>query len=231
MFLRETEHAMKILMIVTSHATLGNSGQKTGFWLEELATPYYAFLAAGAEVDLASPRGGPAPADPKSAADPKGAAQRFLADADAMAKLASTKKLSDVGSDYDAFFVVGGHGVMWDLPDDATIPRLLGRAFDAGKVVAAVCHGLAALVSVKRADGAPIVKERRVTGFSNEEEEIVKLTEVVPFALETRLRELGGRYERAPTWGAFAVRDGNLVTGQIPASSALVAQMVLEALA
>jgi putative intracellular protease/amidase len=221
---------MKILMIVTSHSALGDTGKATGFWLEELAAPYLAFVASGAEVELASPKGGRAPADPKSAADPKGASARFLADKLAVEKLAHTKKLADVEGGYDAYFVVGGHGVMWDLATDAAVGRLLGQAFDAGNVVAAVCHGPAALTHVTRADGSPLVKNHRVTGFSNEEEELVKLDEVVPFALETRLCDLGGRYERGPTWGAFAVRDGNLVTGQNPASSALVAEKVLEVL-
>jgi putative intracellular protease/amidase len=156
--------------------------------------------------------------------------RRFLADQDAMARLASTKRLADVTERYDAYFVVGGHGVMWDLATSAEVASLLGRAHDTGKVVAAVCHGPAALVGVRDANGQPIVAGRRVAGFSNEEEEAVGLTSVVPFALETRLRELGGRYERGPKWGSFAVRDGNLVTGQNPQSSADVARETLAAL-
>jgi putative intracellular protease/amidase len=221
----------KVLMIVTSHAELGTSGQKTGFWLEELAAPYYELVEAGFSIDIASPLGGKPPADPKGESSEATAVKRFLDDAEAMKKLAATARLADVGEPYDAYFVVGGHGVMWDLAENEALARLLGRAHDDGRVVAAVCHGPAALSLVKDAAGAPIVKDRRVAGFSNEEEDAVGLTAVVPFALETRLRDLGGRYERGPKWSSFAVRDGKLITGQNPQSSVAVAKLVLEALA
>lgn len=220
----------KILMIVTSHAELGTTGQKTGFWLEELAAPYYELLGAGASIDLASPLGGRPPADPKSTSSEAAAVKRFLDDPTARAKLDATKKLADVREDYDAYFVVGGHGVMWDLASSPELAKLLGTAFDAKKVVAAVCHGPAGLVLAKDAAGAPIVAGRRVAGFSNEEEDAVGLGGVVPFALETKLVALGGKYERGPKWGSFAVRDGALVTGQNPQSSVAVAKLVLEAL-
>lgn len=221
----------KVLLIVTSHDRLGESGEKTGFWLEELATPYYELLEAGFDIELASPRGGRPPADPKSEKTEAESVTRFLADKTAMARLETTKKLSEIGLDYDAYFVVGGHGVCFDLGTSAESGALLGRAFDAGRVVAAVCHGPAALVPAKTKDGAPLVKGRRVAGFTNEEEDAVGLTKVVPFPLETKLKELGGKYESGPKWGSFAVRDGNLVTGQNPASSGAVAKLVVEALA
>lgn len=221
----------RVLMIVTSHAELGTSGTKTGFWLEELAAPYYELLEAGASIDIASPLGGKPPADPKSEKSDVPSVTRFLADETATKKLAETKTIESAVMDvYDAYFVVGGHGVMWDLATNAALARGLGRAHDDGRIVAAVCHGPAALSEVKDKDGAPIVKDRRVAGFSNEEEDAVGLTGIVPFALETRLRELGGKYERGPKWGSFAVRDGRLVTGQNPASSIAVAKLVIEVL-
>jgi putative intracellular protease/amidase len=225
----------KVLIIVTSHAELGDSGQKTGFWLEELAAPYNEFVRGGATVDIASPRGGRPPADPKSeageSADVKADIKAFLADAEAQRKLAHTIPLAEVKDDYDAYFVAGGHGVMWDLTDNPALARLLAAGFEAGKVVAAVCHGPAALVGVRLRSGEPLVAGRRVNGFSDEEEIAVGLAKVVPFMLEAKLKSLGGRYERGPTWGSFAVADGRLVTGQNPASSSLVAQKTLEILA
>ena len=218
-------------MIVTSHAQLGASGQKTGFWLEELAAPYDELRSAGFDVDLASPLGGRPPADPKSESSEAGSVKRFLDDPRAMAKLEATKKLDDGEGAYDAYFVVGGHGVMWDLAESEVLARLLGRAHDAGRVVAAVCHGPAGLVRARDASGASIVAGRRVAGFSNEEEDAVGLRGVVPFALETRLRDLGGLYERGPKWSSFAVRDGQLITGQNPQSSVAVATLVVDALA
>lgn len=220
----------KVLMIVTSHAELGASGKKTGFWLEELAAPYYELAAAGASIDVASPRGGRPPADPQSTSSEAASVRRFLDDRAATSKLESTLRLDEGLTGYDAYFVVGGHGVMWDLAESDALGRLLGRAFDAGRVVAAVCHGPAGLVRARIASGAPLVLGRRVAGFSNEEEDAVGLSNVVPFALETKLRELGGRYERGPKWSSFAVRDGLLVTGQNPASSVAVAKLVIEAL-
>lgn len=217
-------------MIVTSHAQLGASGQKTGFWLEELAAPYYELRAAGYEVDLASPLGGRPPADPKSESSEVASVRRFLDDREAVAKLDATKPLDATLSGYDAYFLVGGHGVMWDLAESEVLAKLLGAAHDAGRVVAAVCHGPAGLVRARDANGVSIVAGRRVAGFSNEEEDAVGLGGVVPFALETRLRELGGRYERGPKWSSFAVRDGRLVTGQNPQSSVAVAKLVVEAL-
>ena len=221
----------KALLILTSHDRLGDTGTPTGFWLEELAAPYYALLEAGFAVDLASPKGGKPPVDPKSEKAEEAAVKRFLADKDAMQKLETTATLLSITHGYDAYFVVGGHGVMFDLGLSNEAGAFLGRAWDAGKVVAAVCHGPAALVPVKDAAGESIVKGRRVAGFSNEEEEAVGLTKVVPYALETKLVELGGRYERGPNWQPFAVRDGRLVTGQNPRSSVAVAKLVIEALA
>lgn len=221
--------AKTALLIVTSHARLGTSGQKTGFWLEELAAPYYELADAGFEVELASPLGGEPPVDPKSESSEAAAVKRFSNDREAIAKLGATKRLADVRTDYDVLFVVGGHGVMWDLAESEELASLLGRAHDGGKVIAAVCHGPAALSNVKDASGAPLVKGKRVAGFSNEEEDAVGLNGIVPFALETRLRDLGGLYERGPKWGSFAVRDARLVTGQNPASSAAVAKLAIEA--
>jgi len=219
-----------ILMVVTSHERLGSTETKTGFWLEELAAPYQTFVQAGARVDIASPFGGRPPADPKSEAEPSAAVRAFEADPAARTKLAATQRLSDVKDTYDAYFVVGGHGVMWDLAENPTLALLLARAYEGGKVVAAVCHGPAALVNVRLSSGSPLVAQRRVTGFSNAEEEAVGLAQVVPFALETQLRERGGKYEAGPLWQPFAIRDERLVTGQNPASSALAAQQTLLAL-
>ena len=220
----------RILMIVTSHDRLGETDTPTGFWLEELATPYRVLAAAGAEIDIASPKGGAAPVDPKSRKTDDADVAAFLADEAAMAKLEATRRLDAVDDDYDAYFVVGGHGVMWDLAAEETAAKLLARAFDSGRVVAAVCHGPAALVGVTLADESPLVAGRRVAGFSNEEERAAELENIVPFALESRLTELGGRYERGPMWKPFALRDGRLVTGQNPASSRRVAELTLEAL-
>jgi len=224
----------RILIVVTSHDRLGSTGDQTGFWLEELAAPYYVFTDAGMAVDIASPRGGAAPYDPKSLdrtdSRPK-AVERFLADAEAKGKVEASLKLDAIAPGaYDAVFVAGGHGTMWDLPDSAALARLLGETFDRGAAVAAVCHGPAGLVSARRKDGKPIVDGRKLTGFTNAEEEAVKLTGVVPFLLESRLRELGGIFTGGPLFQAHAVRDGNLVTGQNPASSERAAELVLEAL-
>jgi putative intracellular protease/amidase len=225
----------RILVVVTSHDSLGSTGEKTGFWLEELATPYYVFRDAGHSVDLASPRGGTAPYDPKSL-DREGSRPasvvRFLADKDAMAAIERTQPLASIDpSAYAAVFIAGGHGTMWDLPEDARLAAILQAIDTAGGVVSAVCHGPAGLVAAKRKDGRPLVAGRKVTGFTNQEEDAVKLTGIVPFALETRLRELGGEYVGGAMWQSHAVADGNLVTGQNPASSEKVARLVLERLA
>ena len=221
----------RILMIVTSHAKLGASNTKTGFWLEELAAPYLEFVRQGAEVDIASPAGGRPPTDPKSEANPTPAVRAFLDNGDAVAKLASTLRLAEVKASYDGYFVVGGHGVMWDLAEDATLGTLLAQAYEQGRVVAAVCHGPAALVNVRLASGRYLVADKRVAAFTNAEETAVGLDKVVPFALESRLKERGAKHEGAPKWTSFAVRDGNLITGQNPASSVAVAQATLAALA
>lgn len=221
---------MKVLIIVTSHAVLGDTSTKTGLWLEELAVPYQAFVQAGATVDLASPLGGPAPVDPKSEETPSAEVKAFLADRDAVAKLKATMPLSKVKGPYDAVFVAGGHGTMWDLPVSPEVARVLSSTWREGGVVAAVCHGPAALVGAKDKDGQPIVKGRRFTAFTNEEEAAVGLTKIVPFLLESRLAELGGRFERGPTWASHVARDGQLVTGQNPASSGAAAREVLAAI-
>lgn len=225
---------IKILFILTSASTMGASDKPTGLWFEELATPYYAFLDTGVSVTLASITGGPAPIDPRSV-KPKGeneaSVDRFLGDEAASSALNATLALSVIdSSEYDAVFLPGGHGTMWDLPESAELAALLGKAWADGKVVAAVCHGPAGLVNVKDETGAPLVSGRRVTGFSDSEERAAGLDEAVPFLLETRLRELGGRYESVADFQPFAIADGRLVTGQNPASSALTARLTLEAL-
>jgi putative intracellular protease/amidase len=224
----------RILMIVTSNARMGQHDKPTGLWAEELAVPYYALLDAGAQVELASPLGGPLPFDPgslKPAGQNEPSVERFLADPAAMAKAKNTQVAEAIdASAFDAVFFPGGHGTMWDLPLDAGVKRAVEAAFGAGKIVASVCHGAAGLVSARRADGKPLVEGKRVNAFTDAEEAAVGLSDVVPFALESRLRELGGRFEGAANWQPFAVRDGQLITGQNPQSSGLVADHVLEAL-
>jgi putative intracellular protease/amidase len=223
---------MNILMVLTSHDTLGDTGRKTGFWLEEFAAPYYTFLDAGAEVVVTSPKGGQPPLDPKSDT-PEGQTEmtrRFKQDRAAQAVLANTRTLSEMkASDYDAVFYPGGHGPMWDLTEDPHSIALIESFYDAGKPVGAVCHAPAVLHRVTFR-GEPIVKGKRVTGFTNGEEAAVQLTEVVPFLVEDELKRLGGLYEKAPDWASFVVTDGRLVTGQNPASSKAAAEALLKLL-
>ena len=221
---------MKILMVLTSHDQLDDTGKKTGFWLEEFAAPYYVLKDAGADITLASPKGGQPPLDPKSD-EPDAqteATERFKADADAKAALAATHPLSEVkAEDYDAVFYPGGHGPMWDLAEDKTSIALIEAFAKADKPVGAVCHAPAALRHVKGADGEFLVKGRKVTGFSNTEEEGVGLTDVVPFLLEDVLKQNGGDYSRGADWASYVLTDGKLVTGQNPASSEEAAEALL----
>ncbi len=224
---------MKILMVLTSHDQLGNTGKKTGFWLEELAAPYYTFLDAGAKITVASPKGGQPPLDPKSdtADGQTEMTKRFKGDAAAQAVLASTVKLAEVrAADHDAIFYPGGHGPMWDLAEDPQSNALIEAFYSAGKPVAAVCHAPGVLRHAM-SHGAPIVKGKRVTGFTNTEEEAVQLTEVVPFLVEDELKRLGGLFEKVGDWQSFAITDGKLITGQNPASSTAAAQHLLKLLA
>jgi len=220
---------MKILMVLTSHDRLGDTGEKTGFWLEEFAAPYYVFTDAGAQVTVASPKGGQPPIDPKSD-DPSNqtpAQDRFKADKDAQAVLAKTHRLDAMSADdFDAIFYPGGHGPLWDLAEDPASIRLIENFVKADKPVGAVCHAPGVLRHVKHG-GEPLVKGRRVTGFSDSEEEAVKLTKVVPFLVEDELKRLGGRYEKAGDWQSFSIVDGRLVTGQNPASSEATAEALL----
>jgi len=221
---------MKILMVLTSHETLGDTGEKTGFWLEEFATPYYVFKDAGAAVTLASPAGGQPPVDPKSdAPDMQTAAtQRFNADAEAREVLAHTRRLAEVDpDDYDAVFYPGGHGPLWDLAEDRTSIGLIETFYAAGKPVGAVCHAPAVLKEARGPDGRPLVAGKRVTGFSNAEETAVGLQEVVPFSLEDELKRHDGRYTRGDAWQSHHEVDGQLVTGQNPASSEATARALL----
>lgn len=224
---------MNILIVLTSHDTLGNTGRKTGFWLEEFAAPYYAFLDAGAKLTLASPLGGQPPLDPKSD-DPDAQTddtRRFKQDSDAQRVLASTRRLSEVqASDYDAVFYPGGHGPLWDLAEDNNSVALIETMLAAGKPVSAVCHAPGVLRHAKTADGKPLVQGRQVTGFSNAEEAAVQLTDVVPFLVEDELKKLGGLYSSGPDWQPHVVSDGLLITGQNPGSSVGVARAVLERL-
>ena len=224
----------KILMVLTSHDRLGNTGNRTGFWLEEFATPYYIFKDAGLDVTLASPKGGQPPLDPKSD-DPGSqteAMRRFKGDREAQAALARTAKLSTLSADdYDGVFYPGGHGPLWDLAEDKDSIALIEALYAAGKPVAAVCHGPAAFRHAKAPDGSPLVRGKSVTGFADSEEAAVQLTEVVPFLVEGMLKQNGGKYSKAADWQPYAVSDGNLVTGQNPASSEPAAKAFLEHLA
>ncbi|MBT8498182.1 dimethylallyltransferase [Pantoea agglomerans] len=225
---------MKILMVLTSHDELGTTGKKTGFWLEELAAPYYAFLDAGAEITLASPKGGQPPLDPKSD-EPDSQTdetRRFHADSAAQAVLASTVKLDTVDqAAFDAIFYPGGHGPLWDLANDKHSISLIEQTLQAGKPVALVCHAPGVLRDVKNADGTPLVKGKKVTGFTNSEEEGVGLTDVVPFLVEDVLKQNGGLYSRGDDWQSYTVQDGLLITGQNPGSSAETAKVLLASLA
>ena len=225
---------MKVLIVLTSHDTLGDTGRKTGFWLEELAAPYYAFKEAGAEMVLASPKGGEPPLDPKSS-EPNfqtGLTRRFEADAAAKAQLAATVRLDSVRQkDFDAVFYPGGHGPLWDLAEDPTSIKLIEDFLAAGKPVAAVCHAPGVLRHVRAAEGAPLVQGRKVTGFANTEEEAVGLTDVVPFLVEDELKAKGGSYSKGADWGPYVVTDGLLTTGQNPASSEPAAKELLAQLA
>ena len=221
---------MKILMVLTSHDTLGNTGRKTGFWLEEFAAPYYAFLGAGTEITVASPKGGQPPLDPKS--DEPGfqteQTRRFHVDPAAQAVLASTVKLASVSQEnYDALFYPGGHGPLWDLAEDKDSIALIEGTYRAGKPVALVCHAPGVLRHVKAADGTPLVRGKRVTGFKNSEEDGVGLTNVVPFLVEDMLKQNGGVYSSGDDWQSYAVQDGLLITGQNPGSSIETAGLLL----
>lgn len=221
---------MKILMVLTSHDQLGDTGQKTGFWLEEFAAPYYALKDAGAEIVIASPKGRQPPLDPKSDAEDAQTddTRRFRNDPDAQQALASTHRLADMkAEDFDAVFYPGGHGPLWDLAEDPASIGLIEAFAGAGKPTGFVCHAPGVLKDVKGPDGAPLVKGRAVTGFTNSEEEAVGLTEVVPFLVEDMLKANGGRYSQGADWSSHVLTDGGLVTGQNPASSREAANALL----
>ena len=221
---------MKILMVLTSHDRLGDTGKKTGFWLEEFASPYYVFKDAGAEIVLASPKGGQPPLDPKSdePAAHTAATRRFREDAEATAALASTQVLADVANDdFDAIFYPGGHGPLWDLANDQHSIHLIESNYAAGTPLAFVCHAPGVLSKTRTATGAPLVQGKQVTGFTNSEEAAAGLTEIVPFLVEDMLTANGGGFSKLEDWASHVVIDGNLVTGQNPASSEAAAQTLL----
>lgn len=220
---------MKILMVLTSHDQLGNTGRKTGFWLEEFAAPYFVFRDTGVELTLASPKGGQPPIDPKSdlPENQTEAMARFKKDEAAQKALANTIKLADVkAEDFDTVFYPGGHGPMWDLAESPVSIVLIESFYNSGKPVALVCHAPGVLRHVTY-KGEPLVKGKRVTGFTNEEEEEVQLTRVVPFLVEDELKRLGAIFEKVPNWQPFSIADGRLITGQNPASSTSAAHALL----
>ena len=221
---------MKVLMVLTSHSELGNTGKKTGFWIEEFAAPYYTLKDAGVEITIASPKGGQPPIDPKSA-EPGAqteATRRFDKDTELQNLLSHTKKLSEVkAADFDAVFFPGGHGPLWDLSTDPESIQLIEDFWAAKKPVAAVCHAPSVLLNVKDENGEPLVKGKKVTGFTNSEEEAVQLTTVVPFLLEDELKKKGGQYSKKEDWASYVVKDGLLITGQNPASSEEAAKELL----
>jgi putative intracellular protease/amidase len=225
--------AKHVLMVLTSHADLGDTGEKTGFWIEEFAAPYYAFIDAGIKVSVVSVAGGQPPIDPKSELEDfqTPSTKRYNADNEAQTVVANTRKLSEVDPfGYDAVFYPGGLGPLWDLTENADSISLIENFLTANKPVAAVCHASAALLNVKNAAGEYIVKGKEVTGFTNSEEEAVQLTDIVPFLLEDELKKRGGKYHKVADWNAFAIQDGLLITGQNPASSELAAQKLVATL-
>lgn len=222
----------KILMVLTSHSELGDTGEKTGFWVEEFAAPYYTFLDAGAEITLSSPAGGQPPIDPKSelADFQTPATERFNADSHLQSKLANTHQLSDIDSaDYDAVFYPGGHGPLWDLVDNQHSIALISSFLQSQKPVAAVCHASAVFLNISDNQSQPIVKGKTVTGFSNTEEEAVGLTQIVPFLLEDELVSRGADYQKVDDWNVLSIQDGLIITGQNPASSEATAEKLLSA--
>jgi putative intracellular protease/amidase len=224
---------MNILFVLTSHDSLGTTGKKTGFWVEEFANPYYTLLDKGANITIATPKGGAAPIDPSSASPDAATAAtaRFETDTTAQGFIANTKVLSDINADdFDAVFYPGGHGPLWDLANDTTSIALIEKFNTQQKPIAFVCHAPAALKMVKNEDGTPLVKGKKVTGFTNTEEDAVQLTAIVPFLVEDMLTENGGVYSKKEDWAAYAIQDGNLITGQNPASSELVANKLIESL-
>ncbi len=224
---------MKILMVLTSHEDLGNTGKKTGFWIEEFAAPYFTFLDAGAIITIASPNGGQPPIDPTSdtAENQTAATIRFKADTLANEKLAASKVLADINeADYDAVFYPGGHGPLWDLTNDTHSIQLIEAFWKSKKPVVAVCHAPAVLLRVKDEADEPLVKGKNVTGFTNSEEEAVELTDVVPFLLENELKKLGANYTNEKDWASYVVKDGLLITGQNPASSEEAAKELIKLL-
>lgn len=222
---------MKILMVLTSHSELGNTGEKTGFWIEEFASPYYVLADVGAEITIASPSGGQPPVDPKSEITDAQtlSTERFYKDFEVIDKVAHSLKLSEIKeADYDAVFYPGGHGPLWDLATDKNSIQLIEAFYNHQKPIAFVCHAPAALVNVKVKNGEPLVKGKSVTGFSNTEEEAVKLTKVVPFLLEDELIKQGANYSKGDDWASYVKQDGLLITGQNPGSSEAVAELILE---
>lgn len=224
---------MKVLIVLTSHSQLGNTGKKTGFWIEEFAAPYYVLADAGVNLTIASPKGGQPPIDPKSD-EPDAqtdATKRFKNDTDLKEKLSQSVKLSEINEkDFDAVFYPGGHGPLWDLANDEKSITLIQEFLSSNKPVAMVCHAPGALINVKNTDGSPLVEGKAVTGFSNSEEEAVELTDVVPFLLEDEFKKLGGHYSKGPDWGSYVKKDGLLITGQNPGSSEEAANVLLKVL-
>ena len=223
-----------ILIVLTSHAELGNTGEKTGFWVEEFAAPYYAFIDAGIKVSIASALGGQPPIDPKSELEDfqTASTKRYDADSEVQALMTNTTLLADVdAADYDAVFYPGGHGPLWDLTDNEVSIALIENFLAANKPVGAVCHATAAFLNTKDASGEYVVKGKSITGFTNSEEEAVQLTNIVPFLLEDELIKRGADYQKVADWNAFAIQDGLVITGQNPQSSELAAEKLLAALA
>jgi len=223
----------KVLFVLPSHDKLGDTGQKTGYWLEEFASPYYEFIDNEYDVTIASPKGGKAPVDPKSL-QPENQTEytkRLQNDQEAKEKLENTLILSEVSPDeYDTLFLPGGHGPMWDLSQDKDLKKLVERFYNNNKIISAVCHGPAGLIQATDKNGESILKNKRITGFTNDEEEFVKLDRTVPFSLENKLKELGGHFEKTENFKPFVVSDGQIITGQNPASSFLAARKVIEVL-
>lgn len=227
-------NALKILIIVTSHAVMGNSDEPTGLWLEELTTPYYAFVDAGVNVDIASIKGGAIPIDPRSieAQETSVSVTRFLNNQTVVDATKNTTAISDLNNlaQYDAIFLPGGHGTMWDLPGSKPLADIISQAYAADKVIGAVCHGTAGLIGATKPDGSPSVEGMQISSFTNSEEDAAGLSDTVPFLLETKLRELGADFQGTDNFEPFAIADENLITGQNPNSSGLIADKILSAL-